>query len=209
MGGWGPGAGYGGCPGAGMMGGPGMMGGMGMMGMMPMMMNMMGGGMGMGGPGMMGPGMMGGMGPGMGMMGPGMGMGMMGGGMMGPGGMGMGPLAMLDLTDDQRAKIAKIQDETRKRQWELSGKLLDEQARLRDLYLNEKPDPKQVGQVYGNVAKLNQQMAEISTEAHNRMFDVLTKEQRDQLSQWRRGTARGFGPGGMTGPGGQPMKPRQ
>ncbi len=144
----------------------------------------------MGGPGM---GMMGG---GMGgMMGPGMGgMGMMGGGMMGPGmGMGMHPLEMLDLTDDQRAKLVKIQDETRKRHWDLMGKLFDEQARLRDVYATERPDPKQVGQVYGNIAKLQQQMAEIATDAHNRMFDLLTKEQRDQLQQWRRG--------GMMGPG--------
>ena len=160
-----------------------------------------------GGAGMMGPGMgmMGGMGGGM--MGPGMGgMGMMG---MGPGaGMGMHPFAMLDLTSDQRTKLGKIQDETRKRHWDLMGKLFDEQARLRDVYATERPDPKQVGQVYGNIAKLQQQMAEIATDAHNRMFDVLTKEQRDQLQQMRRGM---MGPGstGMRGgaaPGRQMMR---
>lgn len=157
----------------------------------------------MGGPGM---GVMGG-GTG-GMMGPGMGgMGMMGGGMMGPGmGMGMHPLDVLDLTDDQRAKLAKTQDETRKRNWDLMGKLFDEQARLRDIYATERPDPKQVGQVYGNIAKLQQQMAEIAAEAHNRMLDVLTKEQRDQLQQWRRGGM--MGPGWMGRGGAAPNRPK-
>lgn len=184
----GPESGYG--PGMGMMGrgwGPGAAGdcpGMGMMG----------------GPGMGMMGMMGGMG---GMMGPGMGM--MGGGMMGPGMgmMGAGPFAMLDLTDDQRAKLSKIQDETRKRQWDLMGKLYDEHARLRDVYATERPDPKQVGQAYGNIAKIQQQMAEIGTDAHNRMFDVLTKEQREQLQQMRRG----MGPGSMGMRGGGPGRP--
>lgn len=177
--GWAAGPG-GDCPGGGGMMGPGM----GMMG-------------GMGG-GMMGPGM-----GGMGMMGGGPGMGMMG---MGPGAsMGMHPFAMLDLTGDQRTKLAKIQDETRKRHWDLMGKLFDEQARLRDIYATERPDPKQVGQVYGNIAKLQQQMAEIATDAHNRMFDVLTKEQREQLQQWRRGM---MGSGWMGGGGAAPSRPQ-
>lgn len=167
-------------------------------------------GMGMG-PGTMGRGWAAGPGGdcpgGGGMMGPGMGMmGGMGGGMMGPGAsMGMHPFAMLDLTGDQRTKLAKIQDETRKRHWDLMGKLFDEQARLRDIYATERPDPKQVGQVYGNIAKLQQQMAEIATDAHNRMFDVLTKEQREQLQQWRRGM---MGSGWMGGGGAAPSRPQ-
>lgn len=198
--GWGMGPGMMMGPGGGMMGGPGM-GGMGMMGC-PMMGGMMGpgmmGGMGMGpgmgmmGGGMMGPGMM--MGPGG--MGPGMGMGM-GPGMMG--GMGMGPLAMLDLTDDQQKRIAKIQEDVRKRHWNTQGKILEEQARLSELYAAEKPDPKQVSQVYGNIAKLQQEILEANLQAQNLMLDVLTKEQRDQLAQWRRGMARG--PMGGRGPG--------
>jgi Spy/CpxP family protein refolding chaperone len=86
------------------------------------------------------------------------------------------------------------------------GKLFDEQARLRDVYATERPDPKQVGQVYGNIAKLQQQMAEIATDAHNRMFDLLTKEQRDQLQQWRRGGM--MGPGSMGRGGAAPNRPQ-
>ncbi len=87
------------------------------------------------GPGGMGPGMMGGYGQGYGPgygMGPGMMGGMMGpgmmGGMMGGFGQGMGPGMMwgygaLDLTDEQRARIAEIQQDVSRKQWELMGKV--------------------------------------------------------------------------------------
>ena|SRR3989344_3714942 len=161
-------------------------GGMGMMGGGPGGMGMMGGG-----------GMMGGMGMGPG----GMGMGMMG---MGGAGMGMGPVGMLDLTDEQRGKIEKIQDDTRRKNWDTYGKIMDEQSRLRDLYAGETVDAKKVGAAYAGIAKLQQQLIEAHVEAHNRVQAVLTKEQREQLRQWSRG---GMGGRGMMGPGGRGYGP--
>jgi len=129
MGGYGPGYG----PGYGM--GPGMMGGYGpgyargygpAYGMGPGMMGGYGPGNGMG-PGMMGgygmgPGMMGGYGMGPGMMG-GYGQGYgMGPGMMGGCGGGYGYNA-LNLSDAQRDKIAKIEQETARSQWEIMSKM--------------------------------------------------------------------------------------
>jgi Spy/CpxP family protein refolding chaperone len=152
-------------------------------------------GPGMGMMGGMGPGMMGGGYGGMGMMG--MGPGMMGGGYgMGPGMMGMGPLGMLDLSDEQRTKINKIFDDERKKHWGIMGKMMEEQNKLRDLYAADKPDPKKVGAVYGEIAKLQQQMIETHVQATNQMQDVLTKEQREQFRQWHRG---GWGPRGPAG----------
>ena len=152
------------------------------------------------GPYGMGPGMMGGyggygMGPGM--MGGYGGMGMMGGGYgMGPGMMGgYGALNGLDLSDEQRTKIDKIFDAERKQHWSVMGKMMDEQNKLRDLYAQETPDPKKVGAVYGEIAKLRQQMLETHVQASNQMQQVLTKEQREQLQQWRRG-GWGWGPRG-------------
>lgn len=167
-------------------GGMGMMGG----GMMDMM---MGGGPGGG----MGMGMMGMGGPGMGMMG-GMGMGH------GMGMMGMGPVWMLDLTDEQRDKIEKIQDDARRKNWDTYGKIMDEQAKMRDLYTSETVDPKKVGAVYAGIAKLHQQVIEANVETHNRVQAVLTKEQKEQLRQWSRG---GMGGRGMMGPGGRGYGP--
>ena len=152
---------------------------------------MMGGygyGMGMG-PGMMGPG-------GMGMMG-GMGSGMMGMGPAGMGMMGMGPMGMLDLSDEQQSKVGEIMDATRKQQWDLMGRMMDEQSRLRDLYAQDKPDPKQVGAVYAKIFDLKRQMIENGVAAHNSMYDSLTSEQRDELKNRHRGMpgCGGYGPG--------------
>ncbi len=145
------------------------------------------GGYGPGGQGY-GPGMMGGYGPGgqgygPGMMGGGMGPGMMGGGMMGP---GMGPaLWSLDLTDTQRKEILKVQDELRKKNWELAGKTQDEMAKLRDAYWgSEKPDRSAISTAYKRIGELRQQRIENSLDAAERVEKVLTPEQRQQLKRW-------------------------
>ncbi|MEK7816259.1 MAG: periplasmic heavy metal sensor [Pseudomonadota bacterium] len=138
-----------------------------------------------------GGGMMGGMGMMDMMMGGGMGgMGMMGGGMM-----GMGPLAMLDLSDEQRAKVRKIEDEQRKKSWDLMGKMMDESAKLRELYDADALDAKKIGVVYDKIFDLKRQAIVAGIESSNRARTVLTKEQQEQLKQWRRG---GMGMGGGT-----------
>jgi len=151
--------------------------------------------------------MMGGHGHGHGS-GRGMGMGM-GHDMMG----GMGVFGMLDLSDDQRAKINTIFDAERKQHWTVGGKLLDERIKLRDLLYADEPDPKKVGAAYGEIAKLHQQMIEAHVRAVNQARAVLTAEQRDRLKQRRRGMMGGSGmepPGpaggghGPTGPGHMP-----
>lgn len=151
--------------------------------------------------GMMGAGMPGGCGMGMGqgmmgpgMMGPGMGSGMTPhhGGMMGPGGgmmrgYAMGPIMHLDLTDSQRTQINKISDGLRQQHWAAMGKIMEQQSKLRDLYATDQPDPKQVGDTYGTIAKLRQDMVVAQVKAHNDALGVLTNEQRDQLKRMQRG----------------------
>jgi Spy/CpxP family protein refolding chaperone len=167
MGGYGPGGpgGYG--PGYGM--GPGMMGGYGP-----------------GGPGGYGPGY--GMGPGM--MGGGMMGGMMSPGMMGGGMMGMGPgmgraVWSLDLNDSQRKEILKVQDELRKKNWELAGKMQDEMAKLRDAYWGaEKRNRSAISAAYKRLGELRQQRIENSLDAADKIEKVLTAEQREQVKRW-------------------------
>jgi len=135
------------------------------------------------GPGMMGPGMMG-MGPGMGM-----GSGMMGHGMMGMGpwmmGYGMmggyGPGGMPNLDESQQRKIVQIQDDLRKKHWDLMGKMNDEQAKLNQLYYTGPRDPAAVSKQYQRVQDLRRQMMESSVEAQNRIETVLTPEQKEQM----------------------------
>lgn len=140
-------------------------------------------GYGMGGPDGMGPGMMGG-GAGMGM---GMGGGMGGG--MGAGmdaGMGMGPHAWsripgMNLTDDQRMRINRIVDDTRKAHWATMGQIMDQRARLRDLYGAPRQDATAIDEVYKSIGKLRAVMYDTSVDAHKRMEAVLTKDQQTLL----------------------------
>ena len=153
----------------------------------------------------MGPGMMQSMGPAMmgmcsGMMqnmGPGMMGGMMGAypmmGMMGSNattaptqGVATQP-PVLDLSDAQQKRINAIRDSERKQHWELMGKMMDQQARLRDLNVTPTPDPKKVGAVYADLGKLQQQMAEMHVKANNQVYAVLTEDQQRRYLKWQQG----------------------
>ena len=146
--------------------------------------------------GSMGPGMMGGgYGPGM-MMGGGQGQGMMGGygqGQMGPGMMGGGyghgmmgqgmmgsqqGLPGVSLDDKQRKAYNAINDDLRRKRWELMGRTMDEQAKLRDLYEADKRDPAAIGAAYQRIFDLQRQMIESTVAAHNKIEGLLSPEQR-------------------------------
>jgi len=165
----GPNEGYG--PGYGM--GPGMMGGWGGYGMGP---GMMGGWGGYG----MGPGMMGGWGPGYGM-----GPGMMGGYGMGYGMMGgyRWGLGALNLTDAQRARIADIQREASRKQWDVMGKVHEQQYQLQEQYASGRLDDDAARKAYAAMADAHKQMFDIQLDARKKIDAVLTKEQREQLRE--------------------------
>jgi Spy/CpxP family protein refolding chaperone len=114
------------------------------------------------------------------MMGGGYGPGMMGGGMM-----GTGALWHLDLTDAQRQQVLKIQDELRRKNWDLLGKQQDEQAKLRDAYLaSGKRDRAAIVAAYKRIGELRVQRIENSLEAIEKIEGVLTQQQRDQLKRY-------------------------
>ena len=126
----------------------------------------------------MGPGMMGGYGSGYGM---------------GPGMMGLGNYRALNLSADQKSKIAPIHKETRAKQWATMGKMMDAQERLQELYDVDKQDAEAINKQYKVIEDLRRQMVDTSVEAHNRINSILTKEQREQLEK-SRGTGHGYGP---------------
>ena len=134
-----------------------------------------------------GPRMMGGWGNGPGMMGGyGAGPGMMRGYGMGSGPMMQGAWAGgLDLTDEQRTKINQIQDETRRSHWALMGSMMDQQAKLRDLYDAPKSDTAAVDSAYKSIDGMRQQMIDSSADARKRIEAVLTKKQREQLRTYQ------------------------
>ena len=129
-----------------------------------------------------GPGYGPGYGPGPGMMG-----GYGGGPGYGRGGRGMGPgggLAALDLSTEQREKIAAIQEENRKKNWDKMGQMRSEQFTLRRLYSAEKLDPAAIAEQQKKVDDLRRQMIQSRAESHNQVLSVLTPEQRKQMRQF-------------------------
>ncbi len=142
-------------------------------------------GWGMGGRGGWGmdPGMMGrygGMGMGPGMMG---GMPMMGGmgmGMMGP---GLGLIARLDLTDSQRQQVLKVEDDLRRKNWDVMGKMQDDMARLRDAWSAGKRDRAAILAAYKDMSDLRLKMIENTLDARDKAEALLTPQQREQLKR--------------------------
>jgi Spy/CpxP family protein refolding chaperone len=190
--GQGDGPGYG--PGYGPGSGPGMMGGY-------------GGGPGYGpgygrgyggGPGY-GPGPGAGRGPGYGPQGYGPG----GPGMM-PEGSGRGPGMMrerwqrmaqaLGLSEDQRAKIGRIFEDARSKNWDVIGQIQSERFKLREMLRGDKVDPNAAVEQKRKVDDLKRQVMRARLEARNQVFAVLTPEQREKARSLapRRG-GRGLG----------------
>jgi Spy/CpxP family protein refolding chaperone len=116
-----------------------------------------------------GPGMMGGYGPGMG------------------GGYGRGPggeLAGLDLTSEQRDKIAAIQEEHRQKNWNAMGQLRSEQFKLGQMYNADKVDSNAVAEQQKKVDELRRQLLKSRLDARNQVAAILTPEQRKHLRQF-------------------------
>ena len=135
-------------------------------------------GPGPGGPGYgpgYGPGMMGGYGYGPGVGGYGYGPGMM----YGRGGSGLA----LDLTSEQRDKVAAIQEENRRKNWEAMGQLRSEQFKLGQMYNAEKVDPAAVAEQQKKVDELRRQLLKSRLDARNQVAAILTPEQRKHLRQ--------------------------
>ena len=85
----------------------------------------------------------------------------------------------------------QIGDALRKKNWQIVGQMQDEQAKLRDLYLTEKPERSAIVATYKRLFDLRLQRVEAMLDARAELEKVLTKEQRDAL--------RGWGPWGMMG----------
>ena len=128
------------------------------------------------GPGMMGGGMMGGYGGGAGMM----------RGAGGWGGGGYGALAIPDLSDEQREKIARIQEDSRAKNWNAMGQMRSEQFKLRQMYSADKVDPAAFTEQQRKVDEIRLGMLKSRIEGRNQIDALLTKEQKQQF--------RSFGP---------------
>ena len=104
-------------------------------------------------------------------------------------GMGSGPFggygsrADLSLTSEQRSKIAKIQDDVRRKHWDLMGKMQDEQAQMNEQYNSDQRDDAPLSKSYRDMSELRQQMFDLALAARKQMDTVLTAEQREKMKR--------------------------
>jgi DNA-binding MarR family transcriptional regulator len=173
----------------------------------------------------MGGGMMGGYGGGSGMMG-GAGGGYSGGpGMMGGAGGGSGPMGdrvpggpgygqrydqspgpapayrdrdydQLRLSDQQRAKIDAIREQSARKRSSLEATLRSDRARLDEFYASGNADDASARRIYQSLSETGRKLFDESLDTRKRIDAVLTQEQRDQLVRARTDGRRSPGYGG-------------
>ena len=113
--------------------------------------------------------------------------GMMGGGMMGRG-MGAGALVDdLGLSDEQRSKVQRIHDEARLKQWDLMGRMMQEEIRLRDAFGGPSTDRAASEKAFKQMNAVREQMFVARLDAQEKLEAALTPEQRTKLRQRVRG----------------------
>ncbi|MDO8464762.1 MAG: Spy/CpxP family protein refolding chaperone [Gallionella sp.] len=93
----------------------------------------------------------------------------------------IGMVMALDLSGEQRSRINKLSDELRHNNWTAMGLIMDESAKLRDLYGADKRDPSAIGMEYQKIFDLKRRMIEAMIDTQNRVEELLTPEQRAQL----------------------------
>lgn len=144
--------------------------------------------------------------------GPGMGPGIMGGHGGGPS-QGMGPGMMhghgagmmrgrgermaqtLGLSEDQRAKVRRIMEDTRRKNWDVLGQIQSERFKLREMVRGDKVDPNAAIEQKRKIDDLRRQIMGARLEARNQVLALLTPEQREKARSFgpRHGGGRGHG----------------
>jgi Spy/CpxP family protein refolding chaperone len=128
---------------------------------------------------------------------------MMGHGMMGPGMMGYGPmgpgmmmgapgammgLERLDLSAEQRSRIAQIQDEAHEQHQVLMELMHAPDGPMTGMMGGDASDDAAARQAYETMSTLHKAMFEAHLETRRKILDLLTPVQREQLTRsWRRG----------------------
>ncbi|MFP4127762.1 MAG: Spy/CpxP family protein refolding chaperone [Desulfonatronovibrio sp.] len=111
-------------------------------------------------------------------------------GMMGPG--MMSGRTMTDflnlpgLTDKQREDIRAVERESRREQRELMLDMLDARDDFAYALDADRPDPEQVSQLHEAMSRKQREMLTLSIEIRNRIYDLLSEEQRGQVRDYQR-----------------------
>ena len=89
----------------------------------------------------------------------------------------------LNLSAEQRRRIAKIDANLRHAHWELMGKIQDEESQMNEQFNLEQRNDAALSKSFRNVSELRNQMFDLSLHAETDVDAVLTAEQRAKLRQ--------------------------
>ena len=92
--------------------------------------------------------------------------------------------AGLDLSPDQRRKIAGIQQETGKAQWQLMGAMHEQGYRMHGITGPGAFDEAAARKSFDAMTETRKAMFEIQVEARKKFDAVLTPQQREQLRRY-------------------------
>ena len=99
----------------------------------------------------------------------------------------------LGLSENQRAKVRGIMEDTRRKNWDVLGQIRSERFKLREMLRGDKVDPNAAVEQKRKVDDLKRQVMRSRLEARNQVLALLTPEQREK--------ARAYGPRRRSGHG--------
>jgi Spy/CpxP family protein refolding chaperone len=95
-----------------------------------------------------------------------------------------GPMAALNLTDEQQDKLFAIQEANRKKNWDTMSTMRSERFKLQRMYNADSVDSKSLLEQQKKVDDLRRQMLASRLDMRKQMESVLTPEQRKQIRQF-------------------------
>ncbi|HKK14997.1 MAG TPA: Spy/CpxP family protein refolding chaperone, partial [Gammaproteobacteria bacterium] len=98
----------------------------------------------------------------------------------------------LRLTEQQQQKIADIRRKTMDKNWDLIGKLRDEQEKLYNQYGQSTLDKSAVSETYKRMQSLRHKMFENGLDAQKEISQVLDPQQRKTWESMHRGMGYGM-----------------
>ena len=89
------------------------------------------------------------------------------------------------LSEDQRAKVRQIMEDTRRRNWNALGQIRTERFKLREMVRGDKVDPGAAVEQKRKLDGLKRQVMQARLEARNQVLALLTPEQRENARSFR------------------------
>jgi Spy/CpxP family protein refolding chaperone len=100
-------------------------------------------------------------------------------------------LTLLNLTDEQRARITEVQRNLQRKRWELTAVLREDRWRLQDILNGPELDADAARKVYESMLATRKEMFNAALDARKQIELALTKQQRDQLRLAKTTTSQG------------------